>query len=144
MVFKEENLDKIKVKIFIAALEDVKEELEILLNFLVEINKYNEFSNFNLKFVISGNTYVKSIINNKNFNLELFDSIDTFPYGENPVTDAFIGVLWNKTKDLNNFPKIDLKEDFSNAFKFLDFGGILYGSLFFTFKEASLFSSINV
>lgn len=98
--------------IFISALDDRKEEVEIILK-IIENYKNEEMPD--MRFTIVGNSYVKTLINknsklNRNIEDVTFDDIK----GNEGYLNVYIGIIGDKIKD-SNYPDINLRNDFKNA-----------------------------
>ncbi|MDR2544574.1 MAG: hypothetical protein LBD03_03355 [Methanobrevibacter sp.] len=98
--------------IFISALDDRKEEVEIILKI---IENYKNEKMPDMRFNIVGNSHVKTLINknsklNRNTEDVTFDDIK----GNEGYLDVYIGIIGDKIKD-SNYPNINLRNDFNNA-----------------------------
>ena len=151
---KDDNNHEIEeVKTFISALPDTEEELKILLNHMITFNNRDE----GLKFNIVGNTYVKSLLNNfeKNIELNIKNSfknkdktefnivLDTDSFTSENI-DFFINIIWKQVEDLN-YPETNLEKDFEKVCNAIDMKLLDVGAFFYiTYRETSLFDNVDL
>lgn len=142
-MFKEE-----KINVFISAVSESENEVKILLKTIENANYSKDIFKdiFNLKLFICGNDYVISLLNKYNFKIESdlsSYSTDSFPLDFEIRDEIFVGLMGNYIKS-TDFPNINLKNDFCNAYKILDSDmGILPCLFYFSFKEPNLFNKID-